>query len=607
MPVLARNHITATFTRAANDDCINGGSCTRTKYTYDSRNRVQTYKDPAGKVATYNYDGMSNLTSVVDRKNQTTSVTYDGINRPTLITYQDGSTIAITWDGGNRATKFVDSLNGTISRTYDGLDRLTQETSPQGTVSYQYDAAGRRQTMTATGEAVVNYTFDNDNRLTQVAQGTTTLGFGYDAASRRTSVTLPNGIVGTYGFDNANELTGITYANGSTQVGTLTYGYDLAGRRTSVGGTLAGFVPPAYVAAMSYDGTNRLTNWGGTSLSYDADGNLTGFGATTYTWNARNQMIATSAGSATFGYDALGRRVSATVSGATSSYLYDGLNTVVTGSNLMMASGNLDEIFAQVGSSTTTSYFRDGINSTSALTSNSASISANYYYSPYGDSAKTGSAATALQYTGRENDGATGLYYYRARYYSPQLGRFISEDPLNVLAGTNFYAYVLGNPIEYRDPHGRDPLAAGIGFLGGLLYGTVSGLIEGKSAEDIAINALEDASIGGLTGLTDGLNLVGRLSLNAAINGAGEAYKEEVDILSTGCGRLSGARIGLAAASGLLGDLGGKLVALSAAERATAATHVVQASSDVLETIAGTNISGILSLVPSTIQQVFGH
>jgi YD repeat-containing protein len=221
-------------------------------YTYDTRNRRHTYQDPAGKVETDNYDGMSNLTSVVDRKSQTTSITYDGINRPTLITFQDNSTIAITWDGGNRPTQFVDSLNGTITRTYDLLDRLTQETSPQGTVSYQYDAAGRRETMTATGQAVVNYTFDADSRLTQVAQGTTVLAMGYDAASRRTSVTLPNGIVGTFGFDNASELTGITYMSGSTQVGTLTYGYDAGSRRTSVGGTLAGFVPPNYVASMTY-------------------------------------------------------------------------------------------------------------------------------------------------------------------------------------------------------------------------------------------------------------------------------------------------------------------------------------------------------------------
>jgi RHS repeat-associated protein len=494
-------------------------------YTYDTRDRIHTYQDPTGKVATYNYDGLSNVTSIVDRKNQTTSVTYDGINRPTLITYQDGSTIAITWDSGNRATQFVDSLNGTISRTYDGLDRLTQETSPQGTVSYQYDAAGRRQTMSATGQAIVNYTFDNDNRLTQVAQGTTTLGFGYDAGSRRTSVTLPNGIVGTYAFDSANELTGITYVNGATQIGTLSYGYDQGGRRTSVGGTLAGFVPPAYVPTLAYDGTNRLTSWGGTPLAYDADGNLTGFGSATYTWNARNQLTATSGGSSTFAYDALGRRVSATISGTTATYLYDGSNPVVTGGNLMMSSGALDEIFAQVGSSTTSSLLRDGNNNTAALTAGNASVSANYYYSPYGDSAKTGSSATAFQYTGRENDGASGLYYYRARYYSPQFGRFISEDPIGLGGGTNFYAYTRGNPVSRRDPLGLwdigDPISEqwfnySVGVADGASFFIGRGIRSLTSYADDVSTCSTSYKAGLLSGLAGQAGIVGVTSAVAA-------------------------------------------------------------------------------------------
>jgi len=276
----------------------------------------------------------------------------------------------------------------------------------------------------------------------------------YDTASRRTTVTLPNGIVGTYGFDNANQLTGITYKNGGTTVGTLGYGYDLAGRRTSLTGTLAAWATPNYAPSLAYDGTNRLTSWNGASLVYDNNGNLSTFGATTYTWNARNQLTATSAGSAVFGYDAVGRRVSTTIGGTTVPFLYDGLNPVTISGNLQLAGAGLDEIDAQIVGSTTTSFLRDGLNSAVALTNSSAAITVNYGYSAYGDTAVTGTGTTSLQYTGRENDGATGLYYYRARYYSPQLGRFISEDPLGIGAGPNFYAYVAGNPISFVDPLG---------------------------------------------------------------------------------------------------------------------------------------------------------
>jgi RHS repeat-associated protein len=75
-------------------------------------------------------------------------------------------------------------------------------------------------------------------------------------------------------------------------------------------------------------------------------------------------------------------------------------------------------------------------------------------YDPFGGTTTTGSSSTnTFQYTGRENDG-NGLYYYRARYYSPQFGRFISEDPIGFVAGLNFYSYVGDDPVNQADPFG---------------------------------------------------------------------------------------------------------------------------------------------------------
>ena len=62
-----------------------------------------------------------------------------------------------------------------------------------------------------------------------------------------------------------------------------------------------------------------------------------------------------------------------------------------------------------------------------------------------------------FQYTGRENDG-TGLYYYRARYYSPELSRFISQDPIGFRGGINQHVYVEGDPISYTDPEGTNKI-----------------------------------------------------------------------------------------------------------------------------------------------------
>lgn len=79
-------------------------------------------------------------------------------------------------------------------------------------------------------------------------------------------------------------------------------------------------------------------------------------------------------------------------------------------------------------------------------------------YEPFGTTVSTGAASTnPFSFTGREQD-APGLYYYRARYYSPRLGRFMSEDPVRFLGGDmNFYAYVANNPVNLTDPFGLSP------------------------------------------------------------------------------------------------------------------------------------------------------
>ncbi|MDR3764529.1 MAG: RHS repeat-associated core domain-containing protein, partial [Acidobacteriota bacterium] len=72
----------------------------------------------------------------------------------------------------------------------------------------------------------------------------------------------------------------------------------------------------------------------------------------------------------------------------------------------------------------------------------------------FGNTTATEGIHNPFRYTGREHDTETGLYYYRARYYDPTIGRFLSEDPLRIKGGINFYTYVKNNPIKYVDPSG---------------------------------------------------------------------------------------------------------------------------------------------------------
>lgn len=432
------------------------------QYTPDSRNRVHIYTDPLGKTETYNYDGMSNLTSKLDRKGQTTKYTYDGINRLHIIAYPDSSTLTITWDGGNRPSTFVDTVNGTVSQQYNLLDQLTQESGPQGTINYLYDAAGRRSTVTIAGQAnALAYGFDAANRLTSLTQGSVAVGWGYDAANRLTGVTLPNGISSVVTPDAANEILSIAYNKGSTAIANIAYSYDGDGHVSGVSGTMVRPLIDAPLTGTTYDAGNHLTALATGALAYDADGNLqtqAGAGTASYTWNDRNQLTGTSNGTV-LSYDALGRLVGRTQGGVTMAFLYDGANQVAVNGNVMLRGANLDEVETQVTSTGTVNYLTDGLGSTSMLTDSTGNVTTLYSYGAYGATATTGltgvaTVDTPFKYGGADYNSIDDLYYLRNRFYSTHLQRFISEDPIGLGGGANTYAYVDGNPISFSDELG---------------------------------------------------------------------------------------------------------------------------------------------------------
>jgi RHS repeat-associated protein len=437
-------------------------------WTYDNMDRPLTRTDPLLRQESYVYDLNGNLASSTDRKGQVTSVTYDALNRVKLVGYNTvvnggnttyESTIGYTYDAGSRMTQAVDTAGGTITEAYDNLDRLTTETTALGSISYGYDNLGRRTSMTVAGQPQVNYSYDNGNRLTQITQGSSSVGFSYDNINRRSSLTLPNGVSVSYAFDNDSRITGITYNFGANTLGNLTYSYDSLGRRTQVGGSFARTSLPGVISSDTYDAANELINWNGTAISYDLNGNMASDGSNAFTWNARNQ-VATLNG-VTMQYDAFGRRIQ---NASAKSFLYDGANSAQELSSSTVTanilSGGVDEPFTRTDSSGAFTPLQDGLGSTIALVDSKGNIQTTYSYDPFGNTIASGLASTnPSQYTGRENEG-NGLYFYRARYYSPLLGRFVSEDPLGFGGGDdNLYAYVFDDPINSLDSLGTDALS----------------------------------------------------------------------------------------------------------------------------------------------------
>lgn len=184
----------------------------------------------------------------------------------------------------------------------------------------------------------------------------------------------------------------------------------------------------------------------------------------TFSWNEENQLtqVALPNGlTINYQYDGLGRRIRTTSAGTNERYVYDGndvlldLNADWSVATTYLNGPGIDNHLRQTSPTTGVSYYlTDHLGSTAALTDATGNIVEQLAYDSFGNS--TGSARTRYGYTGRERDPDTGLMYYRARWYDPQVGRFVSEDPIGFKGGdVNLYAYVLNSPTNFRDPTGR--------------------------------------------------------------------------------------------------------------------------------------------------------
>src|SRR5438105_6967148 len=168
-----------------------------------------------------------------------------------------------------------------------------------------------------------------------------------------------------------------------------------------------------------------------------------------------------SGGTVSFKYDPFGRRIQKSGPGGMVNYLYDGANLLeeIDNSGNVLAKytqgKEIDEALAELRSSTTSYYEADGLGTITSLSNSAGALANTYTYDSYGKlTASTGTLANPFQYTGREFDSETAAYYYRARYFDQNTGRFLSEDPIRWFGGLNFFAYVDNDPTTSSDPSG---------------------------------------------------------------------------------------------------------------------------------------------------------
>jgi RHS repeat-associated protein len=485
----------------------------QTAFAYDALGRVTQVTFPSTLSESYTYDAVNNLLTKTDRKNQTIQYGYDALYRLTSKTYPDSTAVNYTYDPLSRLTQVSDPT-GTYSFTYDNLGRLMGTGTQYSfltealTNSYTYDAASNRTSFTSSESGMTNYSYDSLNRLTTLTDPNTgQFGFGYDALGRRTSLTRPNGVGTSYSYDTLSHLLSVLH-NGGALPGSTGYTYDAAGNRTSktavqeanpnpvsvtsnysydpiyeltqavVGGSLAesysydpvgNRLTSAGPASYNYNSSNELTSTSAAAYTYDSNGNTLSktdsTGTTYYTWDFENRLTSVTlpgtGGTVCFTYDPFGRRIRKASGTATTIYAYDGASITEElggGGNLMAhysQGPDIDKALAMTGTGGTNFYNSDGLGSITSLTDGQGQLAASYVYGSFGNlAASTGSITNPFQYTGREFDAETGLYYYRARYYDQTTGRFISEDPIGFSGGFNFYSYVKNNPTDFTDLFG---------------------------------------------------------------------------------------------------------------------------------------------------------
>ena len=511
----ATNVTTYGYDSESNLTSIQDANHNSTTFDYDSFGRVTTTHFPSGQIEQYGYDNVGNLTSKTDRKNQQIIYTYDQLNRLTQKSYPDTSTVNYTYDNDSRLTQVADPT-GTYQFTFDNMGRLTGTTTQYAflsgrnfTTSYGYDAASNRTSFTDPESGSSSYVYDTLNRLQTLtpptAFGTGSFGLGYDALSRRTSLTRPNSVNTTYGYDNLSHLLSVTHAKGSTTLDGASYGLDNAGNRTSKNDLYAGVTTnygydniyellsaaqggttkESYTydpvgnrltalgsAAWSYNTSNELTARPSFSYTYDLNGNtqtnVGSAGTTTYNWDYENRLTSVvlpgSGGTVSFKYDPFGRRIYKSSPAGTSIYAYDVDNLIeeTNSSGVAVArytqTQNIDEPLAILRSSTTSYYEADGLGSVTSLSNAAGALTETYTFDSFGKTTNsTGSLANPFQYTAREFDSETNLYFFRARYYDPAAGRFLNEDPVHFDGGNNFYLYDDNGPIDFTDPWGLFP------------------------------------------------------------------------------------------------------------------------------------------------------
>jgi RHS repeat-associated protein len=429
-------------------------------YDYDKFSRLVAEKQPNGKLAhEYNKYGLL----------KTKTASFSGKSS--------------TWDS------FLGVFGGTpkdtgpkfkTEYTYDKVDRLVSLSSSAGgsdsqLVVFSYDKKGRLKSKIIPNTAQVNFSYDKADRLLSKTLSTggsesNIVKYTYDKLNRRTKATILD-TAWNYGYDNRDQVIKAV-ATGSAAPNKYLYRYDKIGNRLKYA-----TAPPQEKTLYTSNNLNQYTeiSTNGTSYSpsYDIFGNCTNavLNNSTWqmTWNLNNRLVSAQSadGKVEFSYDANGRRVEKKVFNQNGKlkkhikFLYSGFKCVA---EIDGKTGKVIHAYTWVGeqilgayapkNKKSLSYLTDGNKNVIGLIDEKGKFKAKYMYDPFGKLLKSqGPSANEnpFRFSSEYHDQETGLVYYNYRYYSAELGRWLSRDSIEELGGYNLYAMVGNDPVNSWD------------------------------------------------------------------------------------------------------------------------------------------------------------
>lgn len=391
-------------------------------FTYDALGRRIKRTLPNDSYTTYSYDQLSRLTGIThknafNKKIDSFAYSYDNVGNR-LTKTDDHKALHYNYDPIYRLTKATPKSN-------NKLIQLLQETANHHSETYSYDPVGNRQTGPKANDS---YNYDSGNELL-TSKGHLLLlkknhQYEYDPNGNLVKKTESIGkwnIITSYAYDDENRLITVTIRKGA-KVKEISFTYDPFGRRIS-----------KTIEREEFKGDDDDKDM---HLEHENDGHHG-----KYEHQGKH------------GHNDYPK---------TTFYIYDGQNIIAEydQNNKQTASyihgPNIDEPLSAEIRNTRIYYHADGLGSITTLTNHMGHKMQTYAYDSFGNIKSTPYwIKHSYTYTGREFDPETGLYYYRARYYDPKAGRFITKDPIKLRGGINQYAYVGNNPVNRIDPTGK--------------------------------------------------------------------------------------------------------------------------------------------------------